>query len=311
MLVLLSAGGKGPRLRPLTLGRPHSLLPIANRPLILHHIAACQRQGLPVMVAGGRSTAGIRAVVGTEHGPVQYTASDEQSGLAAAARLAAARGCDLVMVVPVDVLVDLDAARLRAAHVQGGHDLTVVDLPGPSVIWIASAARLAGLKGAPHNLPDLAAAESAGRFPAPADTIALSHPRAYLEANARVVTGESPFTPAGRPAGDGIWAGPGARIGQDTVIAGQVAVGARAILRGARVEGWAAIGDGCAVERGAVLRRTVVQEYCYIGRGVQLEDCIIGTETLIGEGARLSRMVVAADSIIARGSAGLETGEVS
>lgn len=43
-VILIGGPSKGTRFRPLSLGTPKPLFPLANRPMVYHHIKACVEQ---------------------------------------------------------------------------------------------------------------------------------------------------------------------------------------------------------------------------------------------------------------------------
>ena len=50
MKAVLMAGGEGSRLRPLTLGRPKPMVPIATKPVMQHVLDLLKRHGITEVV---------------------------------------------------------------------------------------------------------------------------------------------------------------------------------------------------------------------------------------------------------------------
>ena len=91
MQTVVLAAGEGTRMRPLTRTRPKPLLPVANRPLVGHTLAAAARAGASrfVIVVGYRADQ-IETTIGEayEGVPVSYVDQGDPEGTADAVRAA-------------------------------------------------------------------------------------------------------------------------------------------------------------------------------------------------------------------------------
>lgn len=132
---MILAAGLGTRLRPLTDELPKPLVPLGDRPAIAH-------------IAARLAAAGIaRAVVNTHHLaeaftrerlaalPIEAVVLHEPVVLGTAggvANAAGALGSGDVLVWNGDILADLDAAALLAAHAAGGAIATLAVAPRPA-----------------------------------------------------------------------------------------------------------------------------------------------------------------------------------
>lgn len=118
MRAMILAAGRGERMRPLTDCLPKPLLPVAGKPLIVHHIEALERAGIQDIVInhawlgvlieqqlGDGSQFGVR---------LQYSAEGE-TGLETAGGIKKALpllGTEPFLVVNGDVLTDINFAAL-------------------------------------------------------------------------------------------------------------------------------------------------------------------------------------------------------
>jgi mannose-1-phosphate guanylyltransferase len=115
-------GGKGTRLRPLTLETPKQMLPVGNRPMIEHVVGHLAGHGIDdvVLSLGFAPDAFLDAYPdGTVAGVrVRYAVEDTPLDTAGAIAFAAGRaGVDgTFVVVNGDVLTDLDVGALVAFH---------------------------------------------------------------------------------------------------------------------------------------------------------------------------------------------------
>lgn len=126
---LIMAGGKGVRLRPLTLARPKPLLPVAGRPILEHVIERMVECGFTqLLVSTGYQSQMIEDQIqdGRQFGAtIRYLREESPLGTAGAlARLPGdVRGELLVM--NGDILTTVDFSALMESHLASGADMTV------------------------------------------------------------------------------------------------------------------------------------------------------------------------------------------
>lgn len=119
MRAMILAAGRGERMRPLTDHLPKPLLPVAGKPLIVHHIEALARAGIQDIVI---NHAWLGALIeqqlgdGSQFGVrLQYSAEGE-TGLETAGGIKTALpllGTAPFLVVNGDVLTDINFAALK------------------------------------------------------------------------------------------------------------------------------------------------------------------------------------------------------
>lgn len=117
MKAMILAAGRGERMRPLTDRVPKPLLPVAGKPLIVHHLEALSRAGFTEVVVN-LSWLGeqIRALLGDgEDFGLSIRYSEEPEALETAGGILRALPLlgERFIVVNADIFTDYDFARLR------------------------------------------------------------------------------------------------------------------------------------------------------------------------------------------------------
>ncbi|MDQ2742166.1 MAG: sugar phosphate nucleotidyltransferase, partial [Chloroflexota bacterium] len=112
MKAVVMAGGEGSRLRPLTLGRPKPMVPLANRPMLEHILLLLKRHGITeVVITVQYMATHIQTQIGdgSELGmTVTYSVEDLPLGTAGSVREAAESLTDTFLVISGDALTDFD-----------------------------------------------------------------------------------------------------------------------------------------------------------------------------------------------------------
>lgn len=129
MQALILAGGKGTRLRPLTVYTPKPIVPVMNRPFLLYQIDILSRAGIRDItlslsyqpdkiedLLGDGSDLGVRLNYITEPSPL---------GTGGAYRFAADALTESTVVMNGDILTDLDLSKVIETHRENGADATL------------------------------------------------------------------------------------------------------------------------------------------------------------------------------------------
>lgn len=133
MQALILAGGKGTRLRPLTVYTPKPIVPVLNRPLLVYQLESLAKAGITDItlslsyqpdkiedVLGDGSELGVQLRFLTEPSPM---------GTAGAYKFAAGAIRETTVVFNGDILTDVDIAAVVAGHRSAKADATIVLAP--------------------------------------------------------------------------------------------------------------------------------------------------------------------------------------
>ena len=129
MRALILAGGKGTRLRPLTVYTPKPIVPIANRPFLLYQLEVLAKAGITDItlslsyqpnkiedLLGDGSDFGVSLSFVTEPSPM---------GTAGAYRYAAGDSKETMIVLNGDILTDVDMNAIIDRHRSSGAEVTI------------------------------------------------------------------------------------------------------------------------------------------------------------------------------------------
>ncbi|HKQ05249.1 MAG TPA: NDP-sugar synthase [Blastocatellia bacterium] len=136
MQALILAGGKGTRLRPLTMHTPKPILPIANRPLLIYQLELLKRAEVrDVILSLSYQPQKIedKLLDGTDHRVrISYTVEASPLGTAGAFRHAAGLISETTVVLNGDVLTDIDLNEVIQQHRERQATATIVLAPVPN-----------------------------------------------------------------------------------------------------------------------------------------------------------------------------------
>src|SRR5882724_1545169 len=120
MQALILAGGKGTRLRPVTVNTPKPIVPIANRPFLLYQLDLLRQAGITdVILSLSYQPKKIEDVLGdgTDLGMhISYTVEAQPLGTAGAFKNAQAHIRERTIVFNGDILTDLDLSGVLKQH---------------------------------------------------------------------------------------------------------------------------------------------------------------------------------------------------
>ena len=133
MQALILAGGKGTRLRPLTVYTPKPIVPICNRSFLLYQIDTLRNAGITdITLSLSYQPQKIEQLVGdgSEHGVrIKYTVEPQPMGTAGAYKFAEELIREPTVVFNGDILTDLDLERVIKEHNERGAAATLVLAP--------------------------------------------------------------------------------------------------------------------------------------------------------------------------------------
>jgi NDP-sugar pyrophosphorylase family protein len=133
MQALILAGGKGTRLRPLTVYTPKPIVPVVNRPLLLYQIEILKKAGITdITLSLSYQPDKIEHLIGSgsEHGVnIRYVTEPSPMGTAGGFKYAAGNSKEATIVFNGDILTDLDVASVIEFHRSNGAAATLTLAP--------------------------------------------------------------------------------------------------------------------------------------------------------------------------------------
>jgi mannose-1-phosphate guanylyltransferase len=132
MEALILAGGKGTRLRPLTVYTPKPIVPVMNRPFLLFQIESLKRAGITdITLSLSYQPNKIEDVLGdgSDYGvKLKYVTEPSPMGTGGAYKFAAASG-NTTVVFNGDILIDADISKIVRHHQETKADATIALTP--------------------------------------------------------------------------------------------------------------------------------------------------------------------------------------
>lgn len=133
MQALILAGGKGTRLRPLTVYTPKPIVPVMNRPFLLYQIEILKRAGITDITLSLNYQPGkIEYLLGAgaEHGVnLRYVTEPAPMGTAGAYKYAEDAIRETTVVFNGDILTDVDVSKVIEFHKENKAEATIVLTP--------------------------------------------------------------------------------------------------------------------------------------------------------------------------------------
>jgi mannose-1-phosphate guanylyltransferase len=133
MQSLILAGGKGTRLRPLTIHTPKPVVPIVNRPFLLYQIDLLKRAGIrDVTLSLSYQPGKIEEILADGHDygvRIRYAVEASPLGTAGAYKNAEQHLSQATIVFNGDIFTDLDLAAVIAFHREKQAAATIVLAP--------------------------------------------------------------------------------------------------------------------------------------------------------------------------------------
>jgi NDP-sugar pyrophosphorylase family protein len=328
MKAVILAGGEGTRLRPLTLHTPKPVVPVADRPFLLHQIELLGRAGIrDIVFSVAYKPERVRDVFGSGEAfgvRIEYLVEDPPLGTGGAVKNAEGVLDETTVVLNGDILTDVDLSRVIDAHRRAGASATLVltPVPNPSAYGLVETdasgrvTRFLEKPGAGEITTDTI---NAGIYILESRTLALMPPK-------ETVSIERSFFPALIARGDlvkahvhkGYWIDIGTpekylQVHRDVLREYfPVALGARKerggwihpearVDDGAQLEGPFFIGPGCRLEAGAALGpdSTLVADV-QLSKGASVRGAVVWKGCTIAEGASVEGALLASDCRVGR-----------
>lgn len=313
MQAVILAGGKGTRMRPLTVHVPKPAAPLVNRPFLFYQLDLLRGTGVEeVIVCLAYQPQRIEHVLtGTEeHGfSLRYVVEATPLGTAGAFKNCEAHLQGTALVLNGDILTDLDLTRVLAWHRETGAVATIVLAPveNPAaygVVEVASDGRVLRFVEKPRASEVTSRLINAGIYVL--EPSVLAH-----IPDGKAFSFEYDLFPLllerGEPVYASVWEGYWRDIGTPhhylqanlDVLAGKVRTYSPVRpQRGERFDDSAGIDrlsvvdPSCTVKAGAEIVNSVIGPHCFIEEKARIEDSVIWAATRIGAHAEVRRSVL-------------------
>ena len=315
MQALILAGGKGTRLRPLTVYTPKPVVPICNRPFLLYQIDTLRRAGITdITLSLSYQPLKIEQQLGdgTDYGvKIKYTVEPQPMGTAGAYKFAEDLIREPTVVFNGDILTDLDLRAVIRRHDERKAAATIVLAPveNPGAYGLVET----GPGGRVERFLEKPKPDEIRVNTINAGTYVLD-PRVleFIPAGENysfeyglfpdlLRRGESFYAYVPR---DTYWIDIGTpqrylQVHHDLLagVVRGVELGRRrgefdAATAAAEIDDASMVADGCTVKPGAQVLNSVLGEGCYVEEKARVEDSVIWAHTRIGAGAYVSRAVI-------------------
>ncbi len=133
MQSVILAGGKGTRLRPLTVYTPKPIVPVINRPFLLYQIDILRRAGITdITLSLSYQPDKIEHILGdgSEFGVnLRFITEPSPLGTGGAYRFAADELRETTVVLNGDILTDLDLSKILEFHAENKAEATLALMP--------------------------------------------------------------------------------------------------------------------------------------------------------------------------------------
>lgn len=334
MKAVILIGGEGTRLRPLTLKIPKAMVPILNKPFLVHLLEYLRSHGVDeVILALGYMPDPIQSHLGDGEAlgvKLVYSVEDQPLGTAGAVKLAEAHLDETFLVFNGDIITEIDLTEMikrhRKAQPRASIALTPVEDPTafgvvetyssgmvhrfvekPSKDEVTTNMINAGIYVLePEVLNDVPAGEKCmfenWVFPRLLERgeKMLSYPsHAYwidIGTPEKYLRANHDLL---REWGEEVRFQGRSEVHPSARIKGPALIGENCVIEeNARIIGPAVLGSGCRVNREAAIEGAVLWEDVRVGDGAVLRNCIIGSGAQVGVGAHVSENCVIGDSAL-------------
>jgi mannose-1-phosphate guanylyltransferase len=314
MQALILAGGKGTRLRPLTVFTPKPIVPICNRPFLLYQIDTLRRAGIKdITLSLSYQPLKIEQLLGdgSDYGVnLKYTVEPQPMGTAGAYKYAEDLIREPTVVFNGDILTDLDLKTVIREHTARKATATIVLTPveNPSAYGLVETrpdGRVARFLEKPKPDEITVNTINAGTYilePGVLDFIPANENHSFeygLFPNMLMrdeqfyahIPQRTYWLDIGTPARylqahHDLLAN---RVGRIHIKDRRGDFEAATI---AEIDELSIIGDDCSIKPGAQIINSVLGPGCYIEENARLENAVVWAHTRIGSGAQVSNAII-------------------
>ena len=324
MQALILAGGKGTRLRPLTVYTPKPIVPVVNRPFLLYQIEVLLRAGITdITLSLSYQPDKIQQILGngTEFGVnLRYITEPSPLGTGGAYKFAADAIRETTIVFNGDILTDLDIGKLVEFHQAKGSTTTIalVSVDDPSrygLVEIDKEARVKQFieKPKPEELAKININTiNAGIYvlePSILDIIAKDANKSFeYEIFPDILKREMPFF--GFVMTDEYWLDIGTptsyRKAHNDFLSGRITgfeierANDSDVATHAEIDKLSVIGEGCTIKPGVRIVNSVIGPGVHIEEKAVIENSVIWSHTRIASSAEIRGAVIGRSCHIGR-----------
>jgi len=322
MKAVIMAGGFGTRIQPLTINLPKPMIPLVNRPIMLHIVELLKRHGITELILllyhqpmiikhffGDGSEFGVR---------ITYVTPLEDFGTAGAVKAAAKYLDERFMIISGDLLTDFDLTSVIRFHEEkrARATITLTSVKDPlqfGVVITDKQGKITKFLEKPGWGEVFSDTINTGIYvmePEVLELIPENENRDWSkDVFPQMLADHAPLYGCNLR---GYWADIGNTdayleacrdicAGKVEVLVDEkpqdVAVGfflgqEAAVASEASLEGMVVIGDNSQIPAGAILKNTIVGRNCSIESGVTLENAILWDNVFVRKGSRVSGAVL-------------------
>jgi len=314
MQALILAGGKGTRLRPLTVYTPKPIVPICNRPFLLYQIDTLRRAGITdITLSLSYQPNKIEQLLGdgSDHGvKLKYTVEPQPMGTAGAYKFAEDLIREPAVVFNGDILTDLDLKAVIREHNERKATATIVLTPvkDPTTYGVVETEK----DGRVRRFLEKPKAEEVTSNNINAGTYVLEPKVLDYLPSGENYSFEYGLFPDLLKRGEAFYAHIPTRtywidIGtperylqvHDDLLANRVGrihvkdrKGQFDAATVAEIDDLSIIGDDCQIKPGAQIINSVLGQGCFVEERARVENCVIWPHTRIGTTAQLNGAIV-------------------
>ncbi len=314
MQALILAGGKGTRLRPLTVYTPKPIVPICNRPFLLYQIDTLRRAGITdITLSLSYQPNKIEQLLGdgSDHGvKLKYTVEPQPMGTAGAYKFAEDLIREPTVVFNGDILTDLDLKAVIREHNERKATATIVLTPvkDPTTYGVVETEK----DGRVRRFLEKPKAEEITSNNINAGTYVLEPKVLDYLPEGENYSFEYGVFPDLLKRGEAFYAHIPTRtywidIGtperylqvHDDLLANRVGrihlkdrKGQFDAATVAEIDDLSMVGDDCQIKPGAQIINSVLGQGCFVEERARVENCVIWPHTRIGTTAQLNGAIV-------------------
>ncbi|MDO9080192.1 MAG: sugar phosphate nucleotidyltransferase, partial [Desulfuromonadales bacterium] len=320
MKAVIMAGGFGTRIQPLTIDLPKPMIPLVNRPIMLHIVDLLKKHGITELIFllyhqpmtikrffGDGSEFGVR---------ITYVTPLEDFGTAGAVKAAAKYLDDTFLIISGDLLTDIDLSRAIAFHKEKEAlaTITLTSVKDPlqfGVVITNKEGRITKFLEKPGWGEVFSDTINTGIYvlePAVLDLIDANANRDWSkDIFPRMLEEQAPLfgctlsgfwadignTEAYLEASQDICAGRVVvKIDEQVTPGSRIYLGQEAQCRNAILEGMVVVGENSQIHAGAHLKNSIIGRNCSIEEGVELDGAVLWDNVHLKKGSRVQGAVL-------------------